>query len=96
MRILFTVVVFLLFANNALVASETNQTVKFEVAKMTCATCPIAVKKAMQRVNGVIDVSVSYDDKVAIVTYDSALTTPKKIGQASTDVGFPATLKTGK
>ena len=31
------------------------RTVKLAVPGMTCATCPITVKKALQKVDGVID-----------------------------------------
>lgn len=64
----------------------------FTVDKMTCATCPITVRKAMQRVNGVKKVTFDFDKKKAIVLYDSTLTDPIQIGEASTNVGFPATL----
>ena len=71
-------------------ASESDETVTFDVEKMTCATCPIAVRKAMQLVEGVKEVAVSMKDGSAVVTYDPSLTTPAAIAQASTNVGFPA------
>jgi mercuric ion binding protein len=71
-------------------ATEADETVTFDVDKMTCATCPIAVRKAMQRVDGVKDVEVSLENKSAVVTFDPSATTAAEIGQASTDVGFPA------
>ena len=87
----FSVTVRALFlATGTPLASEPDSTVTFNVAKMTCATCPITVRKAMQRVEGVKDVKVSYDDKTASVTFDRTVTTATDIGQASTDVGFPA------
>ena len=79
-----------LLLTGASLASESDETVTFDVEKMTCATCPIAVRKAMQRVEGVIEVEVSMEDESAVVTYDPNVTTAAKIGQASTDVGFPA------
>jgi len=62
----------------------------FSIDKMTCATCPISVKKAMKRVDGVISVEVDYKTKVATVVYDPSKTTPSEIAAASTDVGYPA------
>jgi mercuric ion binding protein len=73
--------------------ADENQTVQFTVEKMTCATCPIAVKKAMERVDGVTDVKVDLDSKTATVVFDASEADPKAIAAASTDVGFPATLK---
>ena len=83
----------LFLATGTPLASESDSTVTFDVEKMTCATCPIAVRKAMQRVEGVKDVNVSSDDKTASVTFDPTVTTAIEIGQASTDVGFPAVVK---
>jgi len=74
-------------------ASESDASVTFDVEKMTCETCPIAVRKAMERVDGVKEVKVSYEDKTASVTFDPTVTTTSEIGQASTDVGFPAVAK---
>lgn len=96
MKILRVLVAVLLVATSQLAAAEANKSVRFEIAQMTCATCPIVVKKAMQGVDGVVDVSVNYEEKSAVVTFDPAVTTPDKIGKASTDVGFPATVKAKK
>ena len=70
-------------------------TVSFTVEKMTCATCPIAVRKAMERVEGVKEVTVDFDSKTAIVRYDASMTDASDIGAASTNVGFPATIRDG-
>ncbi len=72
-----------------------NQEAIFTVDKMTCATCPITVRKAMQRVDGVKEVTVDFDAKTAKVLYDSTLTDAKQIGEASSNVGFPATVIEG-
>lgn len=75
---------------NFVAAAGSERTVKFEVQKMTCATCPLTVRKAMQRVDGVKSVSVDFNSKTAIVTFDRNSTTPTEIADASADVGFPA------
>jgi mercuric ion binding protein len=94
-RISVTVLALFLTTSTPL-ASESDLTVTFDVAKMTCATCPITVRKVMERVDGVKNVKVSYDDKTASVTFDPTVTTATEIGQASTDVGFPAVAKEAK
>jgi mercuric ion binding protein len=96
MKLVLALIVSLALAASVAWASEDSQIVTFDVEKMTCATCPIAVKKAMLRVDGVEDVSVDLDAKIAVVTYDSNLTTPSAIGSASTDVGFPASVRKGE
>ena len=95
MKLVWTMMMTLMFAGHLAMASDNDQTVTFDVEKMTCATCPIAVRKAMQRVNGVKDVSVDFEGKTATVTFDRTATTSAEIGTASTDVGFPASVKEG-
>ena len=68
------------------------QTASFAVENMTCATCPITVRRAMESVAGVQDVSIDYDGKRATVQFDPARTTISAIAAASTDAGFPAAL----
>ena len=86
---LLTVIV--LSASNLNAANSDETTVKFSVEKMTCATCPISVRKAMERVDGVKNVEVNLETKMATVIFDASVTTASDISNASTDVGFPAT-----
>jgi len=71
---------------------EVNHQATFNVEKMTCATCPITVRKAIQGVDGVKEVTVDYDSKTATVIYDSSLTDTKLIADSCSNVGFPAIL----
>jgi mercuric ion binding protein len=96
MKIAWTLIASLFLAANFAAGSDSDQTATFDVEKMTCATCPIAVRKAMQRVDGVKEVNVDLDSKTAIVTYDASVTTTAAIGNASTDVGFPASVRDGE
>lgn len=66
------------------------QAVTLAVSKMTCAACPITVKKALSRVPGVTEVSVSYEKKQATVVFDNTQTTVAALTRATTDVGFPS------
>ncbi len=92
MRKLWTVLILTssLFGTHAATAGE-ERTVTFNVEEMTCATCPITVRAAMQRVDGVKTVKVDFERKIATVTFDASITNTNDIGTASTDVGFPAT-----
>lgn len=67
-----------------------EQTVSMSVERMTCALCPLTVRKAMERVDGVQHVEVDYDTKTATMTFDDTKTTAADIAQASTDVGYPS------
>lgn len=66
------------------------RTASFAVDNMTCAACPITVRTAMSRVDGVRSVEVDFDAKRATVTYDPARATPEAIAQASANAGYPA------
>ncbi len=94
-KVLLVLVVAVLAAGSLNAAPDGEETVSFTVEKMTCATCPIAVRKAMERVDGVKEVTVDFDSKTAVVTYDAAMTDATAIGAASTDIGFPATVRDG-
>lgn len=62
----------------------------FTVENMTCATCPITVRKAMSRVTGVQKVNINYEAKTVTATYDPTKADTATIAEASTAVGFPA------
>ncbi len=94
-KVLLVLAIAVLSGGSLYAAPNGEETVSFTVEKMTCATCPIAVRKAMERVEGVKEVKVDFDSKTAVVTYDAAMTDATAIGAASTDVGFPATVRDG-
>ncbi|ASK89652.1 heavy-metal-associated domain-containing protein [Sphingorhabdus sp. SMR4y] len=68
----------------------TLQTASFSVENMTCATCPITVRRAMEGVAGVHDVTIDYETKTATANFDPARTTAGAIAAASTNAGYPA------
>ncbi|MCH9674355.1 MAG: cation transporter [Gammaproteobacteria bacterium] len=87
---ILTLAVLLFSAETAMAANE--RTVAFAIEKMTCATCPITVRAAMKRVDGVKAVDVDLDSKIATVTFDASVTSVSEIAGASSNVGFPATV----
>lgn len=62
----------------------------FDVENMTCATCPITVRLAMEAVEGVRSVEIDFETKTATVVFDPAIASPAAIGSASTNAGYPA------
>ena len=72
------------------------KTETFNIEKMTCATCPITVKKAMGKVSGVSSVDVDFQAKTAKVTFDPKRTDVSAIASASTNAGYPAHTAMGK
>jgi mercuric ion binding protein len=69
------------------------QTRTFAIQNMTCALCPVTVKKAMEGIAGVTSVSVDFDAKTATVVFDPSVTSPDAIAAASTNAGYPASVK---
>jgi len=73
------------------------QTVTLDVPTMNCATCPITVKKSLKNIDGVNKAEVSYDTKLAVVSFDDTKTNVDELIKATTNAGYPSTLKnTGK
>lgn len=70
-----------------------KQTVELFVEGMTCAACPLTVKQALSKVKGVSKTDVSFQKKVAVVTFDDAQTSVQALTKATTDVGYPSTVK---
>ncbi len=87
----------LVFAVSILVLSGTaaaaTQTVTLVVKDMTCAVCPITVKKALNQVAGVTRTEVHFRQKEAIVTFDSTKTNVGALIKATTDAGYPSTVR---
>ncbi len=91
MRTLFCVATAVLLLASPLWAAP--KTVTLAVPGMTCATCPITVKKALTKVAGVATVDVNLDKLQAVVTFDDAKTTVAALTKATTDAGYPSTMK---
>lgn len=70
-----------------------NRTVTLSVPGMDCPVCPITVKKALTKVDGVVKAEVNFDKRLAVVTYDDAKTQVGALTQATTDAGYPSTVK---
>lgn len=78
-------------ANGTAVAAEAElRTQVFAVENMTCAMCPITVKKAMSGVDGVRSVDVDFDARKATVVFDPSVATAEEIAAASANAGYPA------
>lgn len=71
-----------------------TDTVTLSVPTMDCPVCPITVKKALTKVPGVSEVKVSFDERLATVTFDDSKTAIDALKNATTDAGYPSTLMT--
>jgi len=77
-----------LFVAPALWAAPRTTTLK--VPGMTCPICPITVRKALQRVEGVSNISVDLAQKEVVVAFDDAKTNDSELMKATTDAGYPS------
>jgi len=55
---------------------------------MTCALCPITIKKALQEVKGVQQVIVDFETKTAVITFDNNITNSDALIKATTNAGY--------
>ena len=80
---------------SANVSSEQSiqpQTITLKLQNMTCALCPITIKKALQDVKGVLQVIVDFDTKTAAITFDSNITDSDALIKATTNAGYPSAI----
>ena len=75
-------------------ATAAERTVTLQVDNMYCASCPYIVKQSLAAVPGVKGVSVSYRNKTAVVTFDSARTDVAALTDATFEMGYPSEVKT--
>jgi len=67
-----------------------TRTAVLTVDGMTCATCPIVVRKSLERVEGVQSAQVDFKAKTATVSYDPTVASLTQLTAATTDAGFPS------
>lgn len=83
---------FLFATLTAAPAWAATQTVTLSVPGMTCAACPITVKKALTRVDGVSRAEVSFESREATVTFDDAKASVRALMDATKNAGYPSTV----
>jgi periplasmic mercuric ion binding protein len=81
----FVVLPFTVFAG-------TLETVTLDVQNMSCAVCPITVKKALERVPGVTDAKVDFDKKTASISFDPDKANLAALTKATADAGYPSSV----
>ena len=73
-----------------------QRTVVLSVPGMNCSTCPITVRKALEKVAGVGKVKATLEPPEAVVTFDDAKTGIEKLMEATKQAGYPSNVKPGK
>ncbi len=69
-------------------AAVTERIVTLRVKNMFCASCPYIVRRALENTPGVIRAVVSFRDKLAVVTYDSAQTDVLALMNATSEIAY--------
>ena len=90
-KILYFCCIFFILPISSVLAVE--KTVTLSIPTMSCWVCPITVKKSLKQVNGVKQVSVSFKNKEAIITFDNEKTKVKELTNATTNAGYPSVVK---
>ena len=74
-----------------------SRTVTLSVPGMDCPVCPITIKKALNKVPGVLDAKIDFPKREATVTFDDAKASVDALAKATRDAGYPSTLaRSGK
>lgn len=73
--------------------AATPKTITLDVQNMTCALCPITVKKSLEKVAGVNAVKIDFAKKTATVSYDPDKARPEMLTKATTNAGYPSTVR---
>ena len=76
-------------------ANESNTaTTTFHVTGMTCGGCEVGVRRTIKKLDGVEEVTASFKEESAVVTYDPAKARPDAIVEAIEKLGYKARVKT--
>jgi len=89
---LVLVTVSLLAVSNMASAAE-NTTVVLDVPGMTCKFCPVTIRKALEKVPGVVKVKSDFATKTASVTFNPSKTNVETLIKTTANAGYPSTLK---
>ncbi len=69
------------------------KTVTLDVQNMTCKFCPITVRKALKKVDGVVSAKTELASKTATVIYDPDKTNIEALTKATANAGYPSSVK---
>ena len=83
----------LLFAVAVSAFAAEPKTAQLEVSGMTCSLCPLTVRKALERVPGVLDARADLATHSAQARYDPDKVSAEALAKAVGEAGFPAKVK---
>lgn len=71
-------------------AAPGNEKTVIALGSIVCGQCVAKVEKALNKVEGVIEVNVDLDNKQATVVFDNSVTSLEKLENAITNAGYDA------
>lgn len=96
-KVLIALFVFMILLTQlAVTVAGELKTVILDVDKMTCNMCPITVKKALKKIDGVTEVVAKYEGEGngwAKVTFDPDKANVDDLTFATEEAGYPSRLK---
>ena len=73
---------------------QTNR-ITLDVQGMTCDACPVTVTKSLKKLDGVQEANATFDPPEATVVYDPNKVSIKQLVEATTNAGYPSSIKGG-
>ncbi len=73
-------------------ASQESVTITLLVKKMTCPVCPITIRKALEKLPGVTDVTTDLKTRTATITFNPEQVKTTDLIHATSEVGYPSEL----
>lgn len=73
--------------------AATPRTAVLDVQNMTCNLCPVTVRKSLEKVPGVSQAQIDFAKKTATVAFDADKTTAAALVKATTEAGYPSTVR---
>ncbi len=87
------IVLCIMFCFVSLSALAKPQTVTLDLPTMDCPMCPVTIKMALQKVEGVTKAEVSLETKQAVIVFEDTVTDAVALVRATTNAGYPSTIK---
>ena len=71
-------------------AFAASKTVTLSIPTMDCEVCPITVKKALNKVQGVSRIDVNPEKRIVVATFDDTQTNATALTETTRNAGYPS------
>jgi len=87
-KLLIAIAIITLFSSAEAIAGD--KTAEISLPSIQCGMCERTIEKALNKVDGIVDVNVDVENKKATVTYDDTKADLPAIEKAITSAGYDA------